>query len=227
MSVRSEYWRRLARAAARMYPRDWQARYGREMQALIDESDVRVWTIVDILAAAIVEQGRSAWTTIFVNRRPMYELASIAVSSLVSYWVFFRLLIDVDGGPMAPDAWMPANLLRLALLVLRTYVVVTLGLAMIAGLNRRFGDRAERWWIRGIERLLALAALILLDELGSLRLHWWQSAEDLRAVYGQLSMMVLFVTFFQLEDPDHYRWSDIWRRIRSLARRPADPDKTL
>jgi hypothetical protein len=197
------------------------------MQALIEDSDVRFWTVIDILAAAIVERGRWVWTAIFADRRPLNELASIALTSLVAYWVFFRLLVDVDRGLIGHEAWVPANLLRLAFLLIRTYLIVKVSLAMIEGLNGRLGDRANRWWIRGGERLLSLFSLMLLDELGSQWLHWWQSANDLHAVYGGLSLMVLFVTFFELADRSPRSWSDTWREVRSLAGRPVDPDKTL
>lgn len=51
--------RGLARVLLRLYPRPWRERYGDELLAYLDDSGLTPRGVVDIVAAAAVERGRS------------------------------------------------------------------------------------------------------------------------------------------------------------------------
>jgi hypothetical protein len=88
--------KRLLRAAARLYPRAWRVRYGREFDALVEDLTPRWWDVLNVIVGALVMQmsrpvvspvvlaivGAIAGALISLAMPPVY-----ASSSQVAVWV--------------------------------------------------------------------------------------------------------------------------------------------
>ncbi len=57
--------KKLAKLAARLYPKKWRARYGAELDALLQDSPARWMNLVDILKGAAIMQVKCRWSVRF------------------------------------------------------------------------------------------------------------------------------------------------------------------
>lgn len=77
----SDIWRRLARAAVRMYPRSWRARYGDEVEALLETTAPGPGVAADLAFGAIRERSTvlSALVWFFVVLVRAFALTMLAL----------------------------------------------------------------------------------------------------------------------------------------------------
>ena len=207
---------KLVRALVRLYPRRWRHRYGREFEALLEESPTRLGNAIDVLISALGERifptkggemtvhtsqlkawsQRAPWAVFGIA--PVTSLAVAYSISLFILWSGWRMFLPDQETPFVPvNGWAAAYFLIGRVLYFFAPNMVGLIIAWVAA---RPGLKSS-WPVAGMALISLLSGAVNVrtqSPAGSTSGHVWMALTIPRAVYAAEMLAISVLAYLLL-----------------------------